>query len=237
MPTTAEDAGAAALALRMQRSAAATLSKFDTGYWTYYSLPHEPSPLDYQQYVVQLLKRLGPTDARFADAATRFDAYAHQPPAFKLANAGLGTLRFWLSKPATVTVDDGGRPVQARVARRRLAQPRRGRSRPAPGSTRSTSARSTGRATARRSTRCRSCARPPRAAKPKAARRLGAAAATPSVAVGAGLDDPSQARPRRSSACVSCASASRGPPARRRPTRGSSRRCSACRPASGSSSS
>ena len=103
--TTAEDPAAGALAARMQRAAAATLSSFDTGYWTYYSLPREASPLDYQQYVVQLLKKLAPTDPRFADAAARFDAYQHQPPAFRLANASLGTLRFWLSKPATVQVN------------------------------------------------------------------------------------------------------------------------------------
>ena len=93
---------AAALAARMQTAAAATLPSFDTGYWTYYSLPHEPSPLDYQQYVVQLLKKLAPADPRFADAAVRFGAYEQQPPAFQVANAGLGTVRFWLSKPATV---------------------------------------------------------------------------------------------------------------------------------------
>ena len=42
--TAGEDAQAGALAARMQRAAAATLPAFDTGYWTYYSLPHEPSP-------------------------------------------------------------------------------------------------------------------------------------------------------------------------------------------------
>ena len=107
---TAEDSAAASLALRMQRAAAATLAKFDTGYWTYYALPHDPSPLDYQQYVVQLLKKLSPLDARFKDAAARFDSYAHQPPAFKLANGALGTLRFWLSKPATVYVTTAAGP-------------------------------------------------------------------------------------------------------------------------------
>ncbi len=55
----------------MKSAAAATLPKFDTGYWTYYSLPHEPSPLDYQQYVVQLLAKLAPTDPRFAAARAR----------------------------------------------------------------------------------------------------------------------------------------------------------------------
>jgi hypothetical protein len=108
--TAAEDADAAALALRMQRASAATLSKFDTGYWTYYALPHDPSPLDYQQYVVQLLKRLAPADQRFRDAATRIASYEKQPPAFQLATGALGALRFWLSKPATVSVDTAAGP-------------------------------------------------------------------------------------------------------------------------------
>jgi hypothetical protein len=100
--TTAEDDDAAALALRMQRAAAATLARFDTGYWSYYALPHDPSPFDYHDFVVQLLKRLGPSDPRFADAAARFARYEKEPPAFKLANGPLGALSFWLSKPATV---------------------------------------------------------------------------------------------------------------------------------------
>jgi D-glucuronyl C5-epimerase C-terminus len=110
--TAAEDPDAAALAARMQRAAAATLPSFDTGYWTYYSLPHEPSPVDYQQFVVQLLKKLAAADPRFADAATRIAAYQHQPPAFRLANASLGTLRFWLSKPATVEVNSAAGPTR-----------------------------------------------------------------------------------------------------------------------------
>ena len=96
----------------MQRAAAATLPSFDTGYWTYYSLPHEASPLDYQQFVVQLLKKLAPSDPRFADAAARFAAYQHQPPAFRLTNASLGALRFWLSKPATVQVNTAAGPTK-----------------------------------------------------------------------------------------------------------------------------
>jgi D-glucuronyl C5-epimerase C-terminus len=98
-----DDADAASLAARMRTSAAATLPQFDTGYWSYYSLPHEPSPLDYHEYVVQLLKQLAPADRRFADAATRFAAYEAQPPAFQLAPGSSGALTFWLSKPATVT--------------------------------------------------------------------------------------------------------------------------------------
>lgn len=108
----AKDASAAALAHRMQNAAAATLARFDTGYWTYYSLPHEPSPPDYQQFVVQLLKKLSPADPRFADAATRFAGYETQPPAFKLATAGVGALRFWLSKPSSVQVVSAAGPAK-----------------------------------------------------------------------------------------------------------------------------
>jgi D-glucuronyl C5-epimerase C-terminus len=99
----AGDDSATALATRMENATAALLPRFDTGYWSYYALPHEPSPVDYHTYVVQLLTRLSSTDARFASAAKRFAAYEKQPPAFQLANAGVGQVRFWLSKPATVS--------------------------------------------------------------------------------------------------------------------------------------
>jgi hypothetical protein len=102
--TAANDAQAAALAAQMQRATLATLPRFDTGYWSYYALPHEPSPFDYHDYVVQLLKRLSPADPRFADAAARFARYEKEPPAFTLASGSLGALTFWLSKPATVSV-------------------------------------------------------------------------------------------------------------------------------------
>jgi D-glucuronyl C5-epimerase C-terminus len=97
------DAVATSLAARMEQAAAATVSRFDTGYWTYYSLAGNPSPLSYQKFVVQLLHKLAPADPRFAQAADRFAAYLRQPPAFKLANSSVGVLRFWLSKPALVS--------------------------------------------------------------------------------------------------------------------------------------
>jgi hypothetical protein len=107
------DSTAATLAARMEQAAAATVSRFDTGYWTYYSLAGEPSPLSYQKYVVQLLHKLAPADPRFAQAAARFGTYLRQPPAFKLATAPAGALRFWLSKPASVTASTpAGRSVR-----------------------------------------------------------------------------------------------------------------------------
>jgi len=106
----AEDAQAAALATQMARAAASTLPRFDMGYWTYYALPHDPSPLAYQQYVVELLKKLAPDDVRFADAASRFAIYEKQPPAFMLATGGVAQVRFWLSKPSSVQVVSGAGP-------------------------------------------------------------------------------------------------------------------------------
>ena len=108
--TDSEDAGAANLAARMQRSAAAMLASFDTGYWTYYALPRDYSDLDYQQYVVQLLTKLAKTDPRFADASKRFATYEKQPPAFRLGTAGVGQVRFWLSKPSSVAVTSAAGP-------------------------------------------------------------------------------------------------------------------------------
>ncbi|HJQ50534.1 MAG TPA: D-glucuronyl C5-epimerase family protein [Gaiellaceae bacterium] len=107
------DTAAASLAAQMQQAAAATVSRFDTGYWTYYSLAGNPSPLSYQKFVVQLLHKLGPSDPRFAQAADRFAGYLRQPPAFKLATTSAGSLRFWLSKPASVSAwTPAGRSVR-----------------------------------------------------------------------------------------------------------------------------
>jgi hypothetical protein len=107
------DPAAATLASRLEQSAAATVSRFDTGYWTYYSLGGSPTPLSYQKFIVQLLHRLAPDDPRFAEAATRFAAYLKQPPAFKLASTSAGAVRFWLSKPATVSASTpAGRSVR-----------------------------------------------------------------------------------------------------------------------------
>jgi len=108
-----DDSAAATLASQLEQAAAASVSRFDTGYWTYYSLGGGPTPLSYQKFIVQLLHRLAPDDARFASAAARFAAYLRQPPAFKLASASGGTLRFWLSKPASVSAStSAGRTVR-----------------------------------------------------------------------------------------------------------------------------
>lgn len=106
----AKDPAASSLASRMQTSAAEMIGRFDTGYWTYYSLADDPSPLDYQQFVVQLLHKLAPLDQRFASAAQRIGQYQSQPPAFQVANSAVGTMKFWLSKPSTVHIVSAAGP-------------------------------------------------------------------------------------------------------------------------------
>jgi D-glucuronyl C5-epimerase-like protein len=98
------DSTAAALASQLKNAAVAMLPRFDTGYWSYYSLAGVPAPLSYHAFVVQLLRKLAPEDPTFAAEANRFAAYVKEPPAFKLGNAPVGALRFWLSKPASVSI-------------------------------------------------------------------------------------------------------------------------------------
>ncbi len=109
---TAQDTTAGALATRMQSAAATMLGRFDTGFWSLYDLAGTPSPLNYQKFVNQLLKKLGPLDPRFAGASQRFATYLTQPPAFRIANAGLGQVRFWLSKPSSVQLLSGAGPTR-----------------------------------------------------------------------------------------------------------------------------
>ena len=114
------DASAATLARRLQRAAAATLPQFDTGYWTYYSLPSRLSNLHYQDYVVRLLRKLSSADPRFADAATRFAAYRRQPPAIQ-ARGGTPRRASLLAVEACADDRLGRRADAAPLARRRLA--------------------------------------------------------------------------------------------------------------------
>ena len=106
----AGDTTAASLASTMATAAVTKLPSFDTGFWSYYQLPSIVSPVDYQDYVVTLLKRLALKDKRFADAATRFASYDKQPPQFRLADASSTQVKFWVSKPATVTVSSLAAP-------------------------------------------------------------------------------------------------------------------------------
>ena len=119
----------------MKTAAARALPSFSTGYWSYYELPGEPSPVSYQNYVVQLLQTLARRDDRFAPAATEFAGFGTKPPAFRLGDAGVGAVTFWVSKPSSVRVSAlGARPLAVGVAA--AGTPSRGSFRRARGSSR-----------------------------------------------------------------------------------------------------
>jgi hypothetical protein len=95
------------------------LPRFDTGYWSLYSLHGGDSPLDYHEYVIGLLRRLtGLTgDTTWRETADRFAAYESQPPELKLGPPpptlyprpaddyrDRAPISFWLSKRSTVTL-------------------------------------------------------------------------------------------------------------------------------------
>lgn len=119
--------GAAGLAAQLRAAAEALLPRFDTGYWSLYSLNGKEATLSYHDYVVTLLKRLAARtqDATWSDFAARFQAYETQPPVVKPSVAATqpaviypsprdgyldsATFTFWLSKLSTVTVRAGGK--------------------------------------------------------------------------------------------------------------------------------
>jgi D-glucuronyl C5-epimerase C-terminus len=78
----AGDAGARALAARMQAAAQGLLPRFDTGDWSRYELGGGYAKRSYQEYVTTLLAKLAKTtgDPFWQDAATRFVNYTYQPP-------------------------------------------------------------------------------------------------------------------------------------------------------------
>ena len=118
----AADAGATALGARMEQSAKALFPRFDTGYWSRYSLGSYSS-LHYHEYVVSLLRTLARRtgDTFWTDKAARFQLYLEQPPLFRLARPvqalypvpadgfrDAAPIRVWVSKPSTVTLTVGG---------------------------------------------------------------------------------------------------------------------------------
>jgi hypothetical protein len=76
------DAGAQQLADSLQATAVALLPRFDSGFWSYYSLAKDESTLNYHTYVIQLLNKLGQRtgDTTFTDLATRFGDDLTNPP-------------------------------------------------------------------------------------------------------------------------------------------------------------
>jgi hypothetical protein len=112
---------ASALATGLRRAAAETLPRFDTGYWSRYTLAGEAS-LGYHTYVVKLLRELAEETGLpfWARAASRFDRYSREPPRMRSRRAvpvlyptpadgwrDGASIRFWLSKRSVVSVQLG----------------------------------------------------------------------------------------------------------------------------------
>lgn len=111
------DPAADALATRLTAGAEALLPRFDTGYWSLYSLRGDESPLDYHDYVIALLRKLATRtgDTAWSEAADRFYAYESQPPVIRVGSLPAilslrrhkAPIRFWLSKRSIVTLRVG----------------------------------------------------------------------------------------------------------------------------------
>jgi hypothetical protein len=117
------DAAATRLAARLRRSAATLLPRFDTSFWTRYALDGQEAPLSYHRYVVELLWKLSRRthERSWSRWAARFRAYWRKPPELRPLRSERAVypvpadgfrdrarIRFWLSKPAKVTVRVGG---------------------------------------------------------------------------------------------------------------------------------
>jgi hypothetical protein len=114
----AGDGEAASLAGALRTTAAALLPRFDTGYWSWYSLENESS-LSYQRYVVSLLHRLGRETGEpiWAETAERLALYETQPPELEVEAPARPvyprarhdshqsvSIRFWVSKISDVAL-------------------------------------------------------------------------------------------------------------------------------------
>jgi hypothetical protein len=66
----------------LQATAATLLPRFDTGFWSYYSLAKDEATLNYHAYVIQLLNKLGQrtADPTWTDMAARFNEDLTNPP-------------------------------------------------------------------------------------------------------------------------------------------------------------
>jgi hypothetical protein len=130
--TISGNAAAAVLAEHLTDAARKLLPRFDTGYWSLYSLHGDESPLDYHDYVIALLRKLATRtgDAAWQEAADRFQVYESEPPVVRLRGApptvyprpedgyrDEAPIRFWLSKGSAVTLIVGGRRITERFPR------------------------------------------------------------------------------------------------------------------------
>ena len=111
------DTEAAGLAVRLRTSALALLPRFDTGYWSLYSLGGGEASLHYHRYVVSLLKTLAQRtqEPAWADWYDRFDRYLTEPPRINaqppvpaVGKRRPARISFWLSKSSRVTLSVGG---------------------------------------------------------------------------------------------------------------------------------
>jgi hypothetical protein len=115
---------AGALAAQLTDAARSMLPRFDSGFWSYYSLGEDESTLAYQDYVITLLKQLATRtdDPIWRDYADRFQGYESQPPKLTVDPTPPPTVypvpadsykdsvsfKLWLSKLSTVTLSAGG---------------------------------------------------------------------------------------------------------------------------------
>jgi hypothetical protein len=121
------DEAATALAAELQAAAGGLLPRFDTGYWSLYSLGGPEATLEYHRYVVRLLGTLArrTQDPRLTTYAQRFADDLHEPPVVKTGPApgaiypapqdgyrDAATYGFWVSKRSTVRlqIDHAGKP-------------------------------------------------------------------------------------------------------------------------------
>jgi hypothetical protein len=117
------DAPAAALVERLKAAAKALLPRFDTGYWSLYSLAGEESTRSYHEYVISLLRTLSNRDGDpiWKQSADRFARYEAEPPLVKPGRPvptlypvpadgylDVARFRFWLSKRSHVTLKVAG---------------------------------------------------------------------------------------------------------------------------------
>jgi D-glucuronyl C5-epimerase C-terminus len=116
------DTAAAGYSERMKRAADTMFPRFETRYWSRYSLGQE-SPLRYHVYVISLLRKLAARtgEAAWTRRADRFHRYTVEPPVFGLGRPrptlypvpaegyrDVARIRFWLSKISEVTLTIAG---------------------------------------------------------------------------------------------------------------------------------
>jgi hypothetical protein len=119
------DTQAGAYAKRLLATARTLIPRYDTGHWSSYS-PGIDAPLEYHDYVIDLLKLVRPLDDDpvWTDMLKRFQLYETQPPeltgpsvtpvVYPRPEDGVRdelSVRFWLSKPSHVVLVLNGKAV------------------------------------------------------------------------------------------------------------------------------